>query len=82
MFQVCEFDPVKDLKEASAGQSIDVVECLATGTVLPAAKESLANALDEFDKVGHRVRDVFDALEASGQIASVIEKSNSQESDT
>lgn len=81
MVCVCYFDPVTDLKEASAGQSIDVVECLSTGTVLPAAKESFSNALDDIKKVGKRVKDVFDALEAQGVIAKSI-VSNSEESNT
>lgn len=59
MRQICKFNPIKDLKATTPGQSIDVNECLATGTVLPAAKESLSNALDEIDKVGNRVRDVL-----------------------
>lgn len=82
MRQVCKFNPIKDLKATTPGQFIDVNECLSTGTVLPAAKESLSNALDELDKVGTRVRDVFDALEASGMIAKSIEASTSNEADT
>lgn len=82
MFQVCKFNSKKDLKATTPGQSIDVNECLSNGTVLPAAKESLSNALDEIDKVGNRVRDVFDALEASGVIAKSIEASTSKEADT
>lgn len=72
MVCVCLFDPVTDLKEVTSGQSIDVVECLATGTVLPAAKESFSNALDDIKKVGKRVHDVFDALEAQGMIAKSV----------
>lgn len=83
MYQICKFNPKKDIKATTPGQSIDVNESLATGTVLPAAKDTLYNALDDIQKVGSRVRDVFDALEASGQIASSIrEASNSKESDT
>lgn len=67
----CKYNPVTDLKQVSPGLSIDVIECLSTGTVLPAAKESFSNALDDIRKVGKRVRDVFDALEAQGMIAKV-----------
>lgn len=80
MICVCKFNPVTDVKEASPGQSIDVFTCLSTGTVLPAAKEGFSNALDDIEKVGKRVRDVFDALEAQGLIAKSV--SNSEESTT
>lgn len=78
---VCKFNPIKDNKATTPGQFIDINECLATGTVLPAAKDSLYNALDDIKKVGGRVRDVFDALEASGQISSSILESISKETD-
>lgn len=71
----CKYNPTTDLKEVSAGQSIDVVECLSSGTVLPAAKESFSNALDEIKKVGKRINDVFDALEAQGMIAKSVSSS-------
>lgn len=80
MICVCRFNPVTDVKETVGGQSIDVFTCLSTGTVLPAAKEGFSNALDEIEKVGNRVRDVFDALEAQGLIAKSV--SNSEESTT
>lgn len=81
---ICEvfFNPVCDLKEVTPGQSIEVFECIRTGNVLPAAKESFTNALDEIEKVGKRVRDVFDALEAQGVIAKAIESSTSEEANT
>lgn len=79
MICVCKYNPVTDIKEVSAGQSIDVIECLSTGTVLPSAKESFSNALDDIKKVGKRVRDVFDALEAQGMISSSV--STSKEAD-
>ena len=80
MFCTARFNPVTDLKEVTPGQSIDVSESLRTGTVLPAAKETLSNALDDISKVGKRVHDVFDALEASGMIAKAIaEVSTSEE---
>lgn len=66
------FNPVTDRKEPSSGQSIDVSESLRSGTVLPAAKETLSNALDDISKVGKRVHDVFDALEASGMLAKTM----------
>lgn len=82
MIQVCKFNPVTDVQVVRGGQSIDVVDCIKTGTVLPAAKESLYNALDDISKVGKRVRDVFDALEAQGIISAAIKErvSNSEES--
>lgn len=80
MICICKYNPTTDLKEVSSGQSIDVVECLSTGTVLPAAKESFSNALDDIKKVGKRIYDVFDALEAQGMIAKAV--SNSEESNT
>ena len=76
----CKFNPVCDVKETTPGQSIDVFGALSTGTVLPAAKEGFSNALDEIEKVGNRVRDVFDALEAQGLIAKSV--SNLEESNT
>lgn len=76
----CPFNPVTDLKETSSGQSIDVVECISTGTVLPAARDSFSNALDDIEKIGKRVRDVFDALEAQGMIAKSV--SSSEEPNT
>lgn len=79
---ICKFNPVTDLKETVAGQSIDVSECIASGTVLPAAKEPLYNAIDDIQKVGKRVHDVFDALEASGMIAKSIEVSSSEKSES
>lgn len=83
VYTKCRFNPLTDRKEVFAGQSIDVVECIRTGTVLPAAKESLSNALDDISKVGKRVHDVFDALEASGMIAKAMSSvSNSEESNT
>lgn len=75
MICVCHYNPMTDLKQVSAGQSISVTECLRTGTVLPAAKESFSNALDDIQKVGKRVRDVFDALEAQGMIAKAVSSS-------
>lgn len=80
MICICKYNPTTDLKEVSAGQSIDVVECLSTGTVLPAAKESFSNALDDIKKVGKRIYDVFDALEAQGMIAKSV--SSSEEPNT
>lgn len=76
----CKFNPITDLKETSAGQSIDVFTSLSSGTVLPAAREGFSNALDEIDKVGKRVRDVFDALDAHGMIAKSV--SSSEEPNT
>lgn len=69
---VCRFNPITDIRQTVPGQSIDIVESIKTGTVGTTAKESFSNALDEIDKVGKRVKDTFDALEAQGILAKSI----------
>lgn len=76
MVCICKFNPVTDVKEVVSGQSISIVESIKSGTVLPTANEPLYNALDDVSKVGKRVRDVFDALEAQGMIAKAVSSSN------
>lgn len=79
---VCKFNPLKDIKETVPGQSIEIFESISTGVVPPASKESFSNALDDIKKVGNRVRDVFDAIEASGIIASSIKESTAESGKT
>lgn len=69
---VCKYDSKRDLKEVTPGMSIDIVEVVATGVVAPVAKDSLYNALDDISKVGKRVRDIFDAYEAAGDLNAAV----------
>lgn len=69
---ICKYDPKRDLKEVVPGMSIDIAEVVATGVVAPVAKDSLYNALDDINKVGKRVRDIFDAYEAAGDLNAAV----------
>lgn len=82
MVTICVFDPVRDIKETVNGLSIDVFESVQTGVVMPASKESFYNALDEIDKVGKRVRDIFDVMEAQGILSKQISESTAESGKT
>lgn len=82
MVTICIFDPVRDIKETVNGLSIDVFESVQTGVVMPASKESFYNALDEIDKVGKRVRDIFDVMEAQGILSKQISESTAESGKT
>lgn len=74
---VCKFDLDQDLKEVRPGMSIDIDEVVRTGVVAPVAKDSLYNALDDINKVGRRVRDIFDAYEAAGDLNAAVSAARS-----
>lgn len=70
------FDPVRDVQEVVPGMSIDISEAVRTGVVGNTSGESLYNELDEIRKIGKRIRDNFDALEASSQLVNQIESAS------
>lgn len=77
----CRFNPKSDIKQVVPGQTIDVVESIKTGTVLPTASEPFYNSIEDIKKVGKRIHDYFDVMEAQGMLANSI-SSNSEESNT
>lgn len=81
MFCVCKFNPRSDIKQVTPGQTIDVVESIKTGTVLPTASDPFYNSIEDIKKVGKRIHDYFDVMEAQGMLAKDI-ASNSGESNT
>lgn len=82
MFIFCSYNPKKDVGETVVGLSIDVFESVKTGVVMPASKESFYNALDEIEKVGRRVKDIFDVMEAQGILSKQISESTAESGKT
>lgn len=63
--RICKADPVKDSGELKPNISVSIDDMLQTGVVKNTGETLDNNGIDDPDKIVGRVRDVFDALDAS-----------------
>lgn len=63
--QVCEYDPLRDVQEVIPGLGVDVDDMLQTGIVKDSGETLDNNGIDDPSLIIGRVRDNFDALDAS-----------------
>lgn len=64
----CKFDKFKDFQEVENGLVISLSEALKTGVVKESSGTLETNGIDDPEAVLGRVRDRFDAIEASRAI--------------
>lgn len=63
--QFCKFDPLKDVQEVIPNLGVDIDDMLQTGIVKDSGETLDNNGIDDPNQIIGRVRDVFDALDAS-----------------
>lgn len=63
--QVCEFDPLRDAQEVIPGLGVDIDDMLQTGVVKDSGEILDNNGIDDVSHIIGRIRDNFDALDAS-----------------
>lgn len=79
MFQICKYDPLRDISSVVQRGYIDIVQCFMNGEVPANVSEDdeLYNGIDNPSEVGAVVTDVFEAMRAAkamehaAQVASV-----------
>lgn len=63
--QVCEYNPLRDCQEVIPGLGVDVNDMLQTGIVKDSGETLDNNGIDDPGQIIGRIRDTFDALDAS-----------------
>lgn len=63
--QVCVYNPLKDAEEVKQGLGVDINDMLQTGVVKDSSETLDNNGIDEPGRIIGRIRDVFDAIDAS-----------------
>lgn len=63
MFQICEFDEIRDVMSTVEGLSIDLDKAIESGVVLDSGTTQEFNNIEEPTSIGRRVSSVFDALD-------------------
>lgn len=66
--QVCEFDPLRDVREVEQGLAVDISDMLRTGVVHDAGGELDNNGIDDPTQIIGRVTDEFSAIDAQRAI--------------
>lgn len=67
MFQICKYDPVRDISSVAQHGYIDIVRCFMNGEVPANVSEDDEpyNGIDNPSEVGANVTDVFEAMRAA-----------------
>lgn len=66
--RACKFDRKKDYQQVESGLSVSLSEALKTGVVKESGVTLDTNGIDDPEAIIGRVRDRFDAIEASRAI--------------
>lgn len=89
---ICKYDPLKDAQELIPDLGVNVDDMLQTGVVKDSGETLDNNGLDNPDRIIGRIRDVFDAMDATRiikkygkkakqsntEVSNVINRSDSQ----
>lgn len=63
--EVCKYNPQTDIAKVQGGLAVDIDDMLQTGVVKDGSENLDSNGIDSPDKIVGRIRDVFDAMDAS-----------------
>lgn len=78
--QVCKYDPLKDAQKVVEGLGVSVDDMLQTGIVKNSSETLDNNGIDEPDRIIGRIRDIFDALDASRVVKKYGKSAKKQDS--
>lgn len=78
--QECKYDPLRDCQEVIPGLGVDVDDMLQTGIVKDSGETLDNNGIDDPGQIIGRIRDTFDALDASRIIKKYGKKNPSKAS--
>ena len=63
--QECSYNPNVDIKEVESGLAVNISDALDTGVIKDSTYTEQYNSIDDPDQIIGKVRDKFDAIEAS-----------------
>lgn len=78
---ICKYDPFKDAEKVVPDLGVNVDDMLQTGIVKDSAETLDNNGLDNPDRIIGRIRDVFDAMDATRIIKKYGKKTKQSNTD-